>query len=208
MALLKNTTRLEAVNTLLASIGESPINSLDAGLVESETAERQLDETNRSVQSMGWVFNTERGLTLQVNERGQIPVPEGILRIEVEGKDIIRRGKNLYNRSTHTDQFTTPQLVSVVWGFDFEDLPEAARQYIMLRAAQQFQSRFIGDGSMDAFLGRDAEQAWVILKDYDGEAADASIFDNEEIQIMLNRESNVLFSDIYPGSIPTTGYRG
>lgn len=208
MALLKNTTRLEAVNTLLASIGESPINSLDTGLVESETAERQLDETNRSIQSMGWVFNTERGITLQINERGQVPVPEGILRIEVEGKDILRRGNFLYDRARHTDQFTSPQVVSVVWGFDFEDLPEAARQYIMLRAAQQFQSRFVGDASMDAFLARDAQQAWITLKDYDGETADASIFDNQELQIMLNRESNVLFSDIYPGTIPTTGYRG
>jgi len=34
------TTKLEAVNTLLSAIGESPINTLNSGLVEATLASR------------------------------------------------------------------------------------------------------------------------------------------------------------------------
>ena len=44
---LTATTKLEAVNTLLSSIGEAPVNSLTSGLVDAELAETILDSTSR-----------------------------------------------------------------------------------------------------------------------------------------------------------------
>ena len=40
------TTVLEAVNTMLTSIGEAPVNSLTSGLEDAELAESILDECN------------------------------------------------------------------------------------------------------------------------------------------------------------------
>ena len=44
---LSTTTKLEAVNTLLGSIGESPVNSLNSGLVDAKTAENIIDAVSR-----------------------------------------------------------------------------------------------------------------------------------------------------------------
>ena len=44
------TTKLEAVNTMLSTIGEAPVNNLSSGLVDAETAETILNNVSRSVQ--------------------------------------------------------------------------------------------------------------------------------------------------------------
>jgi hypothetical protein len=59
------TTELEAVNAMLASIGEAPIDSLD-GATQSDvqTAINILRDTTREVQTEGWRFNTEFGFEI------------------------------------------------------------------------------------------------------------------------------------------------
>ena len=44
------TTELEAVNIMLSTIGEAPVNNLDSGLVDAETAETILKNVSRDVQ--------------------------------------------------------------------------------------------------------------------------------------------------------------
>ena len=44
------TTQLQAVNSMLSTIGEAPVNSLSSGLVDAETAETVLNEVSRDVQ--------------------------------------------------------------------------------------------------------------------------------------------------------------
>lgn len=53
------TTVLEAVNTMLSSIGEAPVNSLASGFEDAELAESIINNVNREVQSKGFVFNTD-----------------------------------------------------------------------------------------------------------------------------------------------------
>lgn len=57
---LAATTELEAVNAMLAAIGESPITDLDAGqaLVDVEKATNELRNATRDVQTTPWQFNT------------------------------------------------------------------------------------------------------------------------------------------------------
>jgi hypothetical protein len=59
------TTELEAVNAMLASIGEAPLDTLD-GATQSDvqTAINILRDTTREVQSEGWRFNTEFGFEI------------------------------------------------------------------------------------------------------------------------------------------------
>ena len=58
---LATTTKLEAVNTMLGVIGETPVNTLGGTSrpVSVVSAESVLDEVNREVQSRGGHFNTE-----------------------------------------------------------------------------------------------------------------------------------------------------
>ena len=60
------TTELEAVNIMLSTIGEAPVNNLDSGLVDAETAETILKNVSRDVQSHGWNFNSEPDYTLRL----------------------------------------------------------------------------------------------------------------------------------------------
>ena len=45
------TTELEAVNIMLSSIGEAPVNSLSSGLVDAELAQTTLHNVSREVQA-------------------------------------------------------------------------------------------------------------------------------------------------------------
>jgi hypothetical protein len=59
---LSATTELEAVNAMLATIGESPIADVDtATQADATIAINTLRDVVREVQSMGWKFNTEFG---------------------------------------------------------------------------------------------------------------------------------------------------
>ena len=69
-------TELEAVNVLLTTIGETPVNTLTGNQVTDVTIAKQvLNEISREVQAQGWHFNTEDGVELMPNEFKKILVP-------------------------------------------------------------------------------------------------------------------------------------
>ena len=138
MALAK-TTRLQAVNTMLSTIGEAPVNTLTGTLgVDVATAERVLDETSLEVQSMGWHFNTvpEVELTPDSSTKPFITVAPNVVRIDLESSathDLVLRGDTLFDRKNNTNQFDKSiKKVTVVTALDFTDLPQLARHYILL----------------------------------------------------------------------------
>ena len=137
---LSTTTKLEAVNTLLGSIGESPVNSLNSGLVDAKTAENIIDAVSREIQSQGWTFNTDYERSFQPDGNNQFLLPSNILRIEMAERrtselDVVARGNKLYNRATNSyyfDPSVTAILMNAVVLLEFEDLTEAAKRYILL----------------------------------------------------------------------------
>ena len=56
---IDNDTELSAVNSILGSIGQSPVNSLNLQNPEIEFVYNVLTEVNKDVQNEGWLFNTE-----------------------------------------------------------------------------------------------------------------------------------------------------
>ena len=77
------TTELEAINIMLAAIGEAPINSL-TGTLPSDVriAQDTLTEVNKEVQSEGWSFNTEIDVTLTRDGSSQVSLSTDILRVD------------------------------------------------------------------------------------------------------------------------------
>ena len=60
MTITTRTTELEAVNTILSTIGEAPLSTLTGSLpVDGTTAKNILSEIRREVKSAGWHCNTE-----------------------------------------------------------------------------------------------------------------------------------------------------
>ena len=191
---LTTTTKLEAINTMLSAIGESPVNSLTSGLVDAEQAETILNSVNREVQSMGWSFNTDLKRQFVPDTNKQIQIPSNILRIDMaqdktDKLELVQRGTKLYNRASSSffmDDDITQVLMNAVVLLDFEDLPEAARRYITIRAARIFQDRVVSSNDLHIYQERDELMALVELKDSDNQVLDTTIFDNYSVVSVLD----------------------
>lgn len=192
---LTATTKLEAINTMLSAIGESPVNSLTSGLVDAEQAETILNSVNREVQSMGWSFNTDLKRQFVPDSNKQIQIPSNILRIDMaqvktDKIELVQRGTKLYNRASNSfymDDDITQVLMNAVVLLEFEDLPEAARRYITIRGARIFQDRVVSSNDLHIYQERDELMALVELKDSDNQVLDTTIFDNYSVVSVLDR---------------------
>ena len=70
----------------------------------------------------------------------------------------------------------------------FDDLPEVAKRYIVLRATRIFQDRVVGSNTLHDFQEKYEQQALVQLKDFDKAADDHNIFDNYDTFSIIDRQ--------------------
>ena len=175
------TTELEAVNTMLSSIGESPINTLVGSLnVDAKMAQTILKEINKDVQSEGWHFNTEIDLTLTRGDTNEIALATNVLRVDPNihdhaSVDAVQIGLKLYDRKKHTYIFDEDLVCRVLYYRPFNDIPEPARRYIMIKAARIFIDRMVGDDELRTFTQQDEVRARSILMETDYSNADHNI---------------------------------
>lgn len=186
------TTELEAVNAMLAIIGEAPVNTLeDTGLLDAAMARQLLTDTSREVQSRGWSFNIDLGFELVPTSPlpGQLLVPSDALQVDPvdTNKSYVVRGKRLWDRVNHTDTFTEGTRCDITRLLPFDELPQAARQYITVRAGRVFQDRSIGSEARNGFTAKDELMALVALQTYEAETADYSIRDNDPVRSAISR---------------------
>lgn len=186
---LTPTSELEAVNMLLESIGEAPVNTIESGLSEAHIARQTLRQSLRKCQSKGWWFNTEV-ITLTPDQNGEILLPANCLKVETGLEHIVYRGAKLYDRANNTYQIGGQVRASLVLGLSFEELPEVARHYITVRAGRIFQDRTVGSASLHGFQKEDEEMAWQELQETELENGHYNIFDNPDIARALNRSTS------------------
>lgn len=180
-------TELEAVNLILATIGESPVSSLaPSGHVDAVMAHRTLGETSADVQSRGWHFNTDKDYPLKpdATEPYEIRLPQDVARVDPSdtsaSEDLAVRAGKLWDRRRHSSSFSGVDSVKVdvVWILPFEDLPLAARRYVSVRAARVFQDRVVGDNALHGYSRRDEERALAGLRKYEAKAARRNILNS------------------------------
>lgn len=193
---MAQTTKLDAVNTMLSAIGEAPVNSLSSGLVEAEIAETILNTVDREVQSMGWHFNTEYKKTFAQDTNGEIPLGADILRadahLDANSKNLVQRGLKMYDRKNHTFAINEAVNLDVVVQLDFEDLPEVAKRYITLKSTRVFQDRVVGSNTLHDFQERDEMAALMELREFDARTDDNNIFDNYDVFKVIDRQGRSL----------------
>lgn len=192
--LLQATTELEAVNIMLSNLGESPVNSLDdQDVVDAGTARNILHSINREVQSRGWWFNTDIDRKFLPSTSGEVTLPPNTLRVDTSGEDIkkknlVHRGRRLYDRVNHTYKILEPVTLTLVIGLDFIEIPETARRYVTIKAARVFQERMLGAPSISNFNQKDEIEARDALISEDTEALDLNFLtDSITPQRILNR---------------------
>lgn len=154
-------TELDAVNTLLRAIGESPVSTLtgDVG-VDVVSARATLLEIMKAVQTEGWIFNTEYCYPLTRDGNNEILLPANALSVDVSKRrypniDPVWRGGKLYDRKNHTFTFDINLEATIKFALDFEDMPESARHYITYRAARKFESTEQGATDLHQYNERD-----------------------------------------------------
>jgi len=166
---------LEAVNMLLAAVGEAAVSSLEtATTVDVTQAKNLLSNINREVQQKGWHFNTEWDVVLSLDSDSRIPLGTTVLSIYSPSKLTTIRGREgspfLYDLSNNTFTWTTSINDAVtITLLDFEDIPQTARQYITTKAARIFQEEIIGQVSAEAVNRQEEVEAYADLLDDEGE---------------------------------------
>ena len=120
------TTELQAVNIMLSTIGESPVNSITGTTtVDVSTAKNILNETSMSIQSQGWNFNTHTDYkSLSLDSDSKVPLPSNCVKADANSQfrhlNYTIRSGFLYDMDKHTDVFTSaPSSVDLVLVFLF-----------------------------------------------------------------------------------------
>lgn len=183
-------TKLKAVNLMLSTVGESPVEALDAGFEEAELAKRILEEVIEEVQAHDWHFNRETDLELLPDSNGFVFLPANTLRVDdvkAESK-IIQRGSRLYDKKTHTYVISKSVKVDIQVKLAFEELPYPAQHYIAIRAARLLQQRSLNSNNLDNFIAEEEDRAFKLLRQYDTDEADYNMFDSPEMAFIVGRQ--------------------
>lgn len=176
------TSKLTAVNTLLAIIGEAPVNSLNAPLTgDASLAERTLDEASREVQGAGWSWNTMLYDSIPLDaSTGQSQLPSNTLAVRFNpltypSQRFVLRGIRLFDRIRNSYDLrgsfgvsvignTSDLVAEIVEELDWDSIPETGRRYITIRAGRMFANRAVTSASLETYTAEDEERALQILK--------------------------------------------
>ena len=172
---ISSMTELEAVNLMLTNIGEAPVNTIEGtNMLDIAIAKQVLREVLIEVQEPGWDFNTESGITITPNEDGEIWFPINALRVDPVDRSlkVVMRGHRLYDKENHTYEFSGPVDVEIVFGLEFEQCPQALRQYVAIKAARIYQRRTVGSDLLEKLTQADEYNALVKLNNFDTDTAD------------------------------------
>mgnify|MGYP003117500608 FL=1 len=198
---MQSTTKLESINTMLTMIGASPVSTLDgATSADTSIAVSIHDEVSREIQSSGWHYNREYEVELAPDTNKFIYLDANVLQIDVEPRDaadlsgtagdyidVVQRGNRLYDKKDHTYEFSDTLKATVVYGLDWDALPQPVKQYITARAGRVFCDRMVGSGDQHSFNQIAEGQALLAMRNWDAQMADSSIFDNWDVYRIINR---------------------
>jgi hypothetical protein len=195
------TTRLDAVNRMLATIGQQPVTTLSGSLPpEVSMAVAVLDEFDVETQMRGWRFNTETKDLFPSSGQIAVPTAPPTLRIIVQNDShdwTIRDNgglQYLYNLTDHTFTIGTSSLnCRIISLRDFVlDAPECYRRYVTILAARAFGDRVLGDQARHVFTESDERRAYRFLREDEADRDPRTIFDSIDAARALMRRSPVI----------------
>ena len=187
-------TELDAVNSILMSVGESPVNTLTVQSPEVAIAQKTLQQVCREVLSEGWVFNTETEYPITLDTNNHCIIPNNVLQIDVNhfkhlnDFHVTRRKdsgiEKLYDQIEHRFNFENTSedklYCDIIWMMDFEEIPQVFRDYITTRACRIASNRMVNDPKGAELLGTDESLARALAVEYDANQADYNVFNDAQ----------------------------
>ena len=173
-------TELSAVNSILGSIGQSPISQLDFTNPEVSFVYNLLKESNQDVQSEGWIFNKEYHIkNTNKTSDNKFIIPADVMRIDMADawdrtRDFVRRKDSdglwkVYDRVDHTFEFPDDDYfyVNVIRRLKFEDIPAPFQRYIIYKASGRAAVELVSNPSLQRSLTTFEAQARAACMEYE-----------------------------------------
>lgn len=190
-------TELSSVNSILGSIGQSPVTRLDFENPEIFLVYQLLHESNVDVQNEGWVWNREEHYPIKPSvNNGRIPdladdaqvivIPENVLRMDMSENDVYRtknyvnRGGCLYDKYYHTFEIDKTVYADIVWKLPYEDLPSVFKRYITIRASVRAATQMVTNKELATLLRQQEATARAACLEYEANQGDYTIFGTPE----------------------------
>ena len=137
-------TELSAVNSILGSIGQSPVTNITGNSLQNPEIAfvvNLLGEVNKDVQTIGWTFNSEYKVKKTPDAQGNYVVPTNAILYDFHdgqadrGTNVVKRDGKLFDTINQTDVFTGEYYFDIVTLYPFTDVPPAIQRYIIARAS-------------------------------------------------------------------------
>ena len=173
-------TELSAVNAILGSIGQSPINGLDFANPEISFIYNLLKESNQDVQNEGWTFNIEYHIKENVSTSdNKIIIGSDVIRIDStdawdKTRDFVRRKDSdglwkMYDRVNHTFEFPDDDYfyVNKVRLLKFEDIPAPFQRYIIYKASGRAAVQLVSNANLQKMIAVYEQQARAACMEYE-----------------------------------------
>ena len=174
-------TELSAVNSILGSIGQAPLTTLNYNNPETAFVYNLLVEANKDIQNEGWHFNTEEHILVTPDSATKfIDVPTNYLRYDLHNKhvdksrDLVRRNGRLYDLVNHTDQFEEDLYLDVVTLYQFTDVPPVFQRYIISKAATRAATQLLSNRDLTGLLKVQEDMARANVIEYECQQGDHS----------------------------------
>ena len=205
-------SELDAVNSVLMSVGESPVNTLETQSPEVAIAQTTLRQITREIQAEGWSFNSEQAVKFIPDTNDQVELGDNILSVDVnryyhlDTYDVTMKAttstvnnklvttKKLYDRyrahEANADKFPdeTAVYLDIIYMYAFEDIPQIFRDYITAKACRIASNRMVSDEGANQILQQDEIVARANAIEYDTAQADYNVFNDGR-----NRQSYTSF---------------
>ena len=176
---------LQAVNQILASVGQAPVTTLEQTNPDVAIAYNTLQQVSREVQAEGWTFNKEYHYPLKPDTDQEFKIPDNVLQMDLcmdelynRDKDPIRRDGKLYDRNSHSFKWEEDKThyFDIIWLFEWSDLPPTIRDYITSRAAAIVSMRIVGDPNLYQILAQQEAYMRSNALQYETEQGDYTFF--------------------------------
>lgn len=175
-------TLLDAVNSILAAIGEESVDTLDQDAnADVANSMRLLQVVSSEVQAKKWTFNVDETFELVPEATtGKIAyLPQYLDVTTAGGTPYVNRGGFIWDRLNKTDTFTGRLVVTMVEQVPFEELPLVFRQFITYKAAHRFNAEYYGEpGVAESTMRSMQELEWACLE-YELDYGGYNLFNND-----------------------------
>ena len=172
-------TELSAVNTILGSIGQAPISTLDYDNPEIAFIYNLLKESNQDVQNEGWHFNRENHVKEPVGTDNKIVIDSSYIRIDNadewdKTRDFVRKKDldglwKIYDRVNHTFEFPDDDFFyfNYVRLLKFEDIPAPFQRYIIYKACGRAAVQLVSNADLQKMMSTFESQARAACMEYE-----------------------------------------